>query len=129
MSFLSFHFSLKCNEWVCFGLHWVFLAARDGCLLLVVSGGARQLVAVASLVVGQELWTCGPCAGLSDCGSWAQQLWLPALVAPQHVESTWTWVGRQIRILCTTREVRVLRGSVYSFPGVKDSCLLSAGDL
>lgn len=41
MSFLSFHFSLRCNEWVRFGLHWVFLAARDGCLLLVVSGGAR----------------------------------------------------------------------------------------
>ena len=75
--------------------------------------GARALDVRASVIAALGLSTCG----------------CRALVAPRHVESSWTWVGRQILILCTTREVRVLRGSIYSFPGVKDSCPLSAGAL
>ena len=51
-------------------------------------------------------------AGFSSCSPWAQLLWLMALVAPRHVESSqtrnWTHVpciGRQIPIHCATREV------------------------
>ena len=50
--------------------------------------GARALDVRASVIAALGLSTCG----------------CRALVAPRHVESSWTWVGRQILILCTTRE-------------------------
>ena len=66
----------------------------------------------------------GSSTGLSSCGSWAQQLrlvgcrawaqslWCMGLVAPRHRKSSQTrdqtcvpCIGRQILILCATREV------------------------
>ena len=99
------------------------LAARDGLFLVVVSGGYSPGRRVGFLQCFLCLGSTGSgCAGLSNCGSWA-------LVAPRHMESSWTRFGRQILIHCTTREVRVLQGSMYYFLGIKDSCLLSAGVL
>ena len=52
------------------------------------------------------------CGGFCYCGARSQQLWHTGLVAPQHVESSWTrdgthvpCIGRWILIHCSTREV------------------------
>ena len=59
-------------------MHWVFLA-RDGLFLVVVSGGYSPGRCMGFLLWGLLwLWSTGSGrAGLSNCGSWAQQLWLP----------------------------------------------------
>ena len=93
-----------------FWSRWVFLAACDGLFLVVVSGGYSPGRCMG-FSLQCLLWlgsTGSGRAGLSNCASWA-------LVAPRHMESSLTWFGRQILIHCTTREVRVLQGSMYSF--------------
>ena len=59
-------------------------------LLLLWSTGSKH---AGSVVVAR---------GLSSCGSWAQQLWLTGLVAPQHVGSSQTRAGT--RVPCTDRQ-------------------------
>ena len=64
-------------------------------------------------------------AGFSSGSTWAQQLWPTGLVAPHHVESSWTrdWIhvsciGRQILIHWATREVLltgILKATTMSF--------------
>ena len=75
------------------------------------SCGAQTLGTQASVVVAQGLRSCGSQAleyGLSRCDAWALQIWCTGLVAPWHVESSWTrgltcvpCTGRQIHIHCT----------------------------
>ena len=79
-----------------FWLHWVFVAAR-GLSLVAVSGGLlfilvrRLLTAVASLVAEHGLQACGlQQLWLIGSRAQAQQLWCTGLVAPWHVESSWT---------------------------------------
>ena len=54
-------------------------------------------------------------AGFNSCRTPVQWLWHTGLVVPQHVESSQTrdqtcvpCIGRQILILCTTREIPVI---------------------
>ena len=107
--------------WLC----WVFVAM---CRLSPVGGeqGATPCCgAWASHCRGLSLRSTGSRhAGLSSCGTWAQQLWLVGSrpqaqqlwhtgpVAPWHVGSSWARaptrvprIGRQILNHCTTREV------------------------
>ena len=125
-----FPFTFFC---VCVWLHWVFLAVH-GLSLVVASGAtlhcgarashcggfsccrARPLGVRASVVAACGLSRCGTraleSASFSNCSAWAQQLWCTALVAPQHVGSSWTrdqtrvpCIGRQILNHSATREV------------------------
>ena len=89
-----------CKLFIYFWLHWVFVTVRR--LSLVVMSGL--LISMASPVAEHRLQ-----------GVRARKLWCTGLVAPQHVESSWTrygtcvpCIGRQIFIHCTTREVSIV---------------------
>ena len=96
------------------GLDAHVLQLLRGLSLVAVSGGYSSLqcmgLALQWLLL---LWSTGSRhAGFSNCGTWAQQLWLSGLVALWHVGSSqtraWTHVpciGRQILNHCATREV------------------------
>ena len=87
---------------------------RVGFSLVVESGGYSLLQCM-----GFSLWqllllqsTGSRHAGFSSCGTQAQQLWRTGLVAPRHVESSWTrarthvpCIGWRILNHCATREV------------------------
>ena len=99
-----------------FFLRWVFVAVRMGFLQLWQAGATLHCGARASHCGGFSC--CGAralgCTGFSSCGTQAQQLWHMGLVAPWHVESSWTrdrtcvlCVGRWIINHCTTREVLI----------------------
>ena len=87
---------------------WVqtFSGCQELGLIFVAVRGL--LTVVASLIAEHRLQV----RGFSHCSSWAQQLWCMWLVAPWHVEPSWTsnqtcvpCTGRRIPVLCTTREV------------------------
>ena len=96
-----------------FCLRWVFIAAR-GLSLVALSGGYSSLRCTSF-----SLWwllllrsTGSRHVGFSSCGMRAQKLWRTGLVAPRHVESSWSrdWthvpcIGRWILNHCATREV------------------------
>ena len=93
---------------VYFHLHRVLVTVR-GLSLVVVSRGSSSLQCVGfSLQWLLVLWS----RGFSSYGTRAQYFWLEGLVAPWHLESSWTrnwtrvpWIGRRIPIHCTTRQV------------------------
>ena len=127
--FLFFFLSFKKLINLCFGcvgsslLHVGFLQLRQP--------GATLCCSVRASHCGgfSLLWSTGSrCAGLSSCGTWAQQLWRTGLVAPRHVGSSRSrdrthvsCIGRQILNHCATREVPVflllpLQFQIFSSP-------------
>ena len=96
-----------------FWLHWVFVAARG--LSLVTASRGYSSLRCAGFSLQQLLLlrsTGSRCVGFSSCGTWAQQLWHMALVAPRHVGPSRTrdrtcvpCIGRRILNYCATREV------------------------
>ena len=112
-----------------FWLHWVFVAVC-GLSLVAESGGHSSLqcpgFSLRWLLLLRS--TGSRHAGVSSCGTRAQQLWLvgsrvqaqqlwhTGLVAPRHVGSSRTrartrvpCVGRQVLNHCTTREALLLQ--------------------
>ena len=86
--------------WVFTAAHRLSLVADWGLFFIVVHG---LLIVVASLVAEHRLQRHR-----------LQQLWSTGLVAPWHVESSWTrdqtrapCTGRQVLIHCTTTEVSI----------------------
>ena len=81
-----------------------FSSCSERGLLLV--GVCRLFIAVTFLVAGRQ-WLQLPGSGV-----WLMCLWHMGLVAPRHVGSSWirdrtcvSYIGRQILIHCTTKEV------------------------
>ena len=109
-----------------FHLCWVFVRAQ-GPSPAVARGGYSSLQYTGfSLWRLLLYWSSGSRrAGFSSGSTWAQQLWPTGLVAPHHVESSWTrdWIhvsciGRQILIHWATREVLltgILKATTMSF--------------
>ena len=121
-----FFFFFLINLYIYFWLCWVFIAVH-GLSLVEVSRGYSSLWCTGfSLWWLLLLWSTGSKhAGFSNCGTWAQQLWLAGsraqaqqlwctgLVAPWHVVSSWTrartripCIGRRILNHCATKEVQ-----------------------
>ena len=112
------------------GSRWVFVAMQGLYLVAAGSGGPGWgllfIMCLDFSLKGLLVWSTGSRrAGFSLCSTQAQDFWLEGLrvhrlqevwptglVAPRHVESSWTrdrthfaCIGKQILIHCTTREV------------------------
>ena len=108
-----------------FWLSWVFLGAHGLSLVAVIGGYSlvamhRFLMVVASVFAEHGL---SRDMGFGSCSIRARQLWCTGLIAPWHVEYSWTrdqthvpCTGRKILTHCTTREVLIIHykySSVY----------------
>ena len=151
--FLIFFKCIKCQffYYYFFWLCWVFIAACRISLVEASGGhstcrwcafhcssfscGAQALGTQASVVVAQGLRSCGSLeCGLSRCDAWALQMWCTGLVAPWHVESSWTrgltcvpCTGRQIHIHCMeVSNFLILSPSKWRFWDKTESHLISS---
>ena len=93
------------------------MATLDRCCFVYSLSCCSELVHGLLTVVVLPVAECRleGLAGFNSCRALAQWLWHTGLVVPQHVESSQTrdqtcvpCIGRQILILCTTREIPVI---------------------